>query len=268
MADVFAEVYGPLKRGGENNCETESVPPETTHYDVSQRTNNVGDLRKEASGLDGHKPISGEVKAMNQKCEIEQRVKSVSGYHSLIQNDEIYNDSDTLAFSDVMSMLTHSEDFHQHLHPEANMSHAQNLHKEPNFQRADNLCQEKDDKQDVSTSNMHHPSTADSLNSTQSIDFNLLDDDLDIALMENLATETNQNTVLSPGEVKTSRESESCENLFERNGRKYVKVGASGDDIPPRAGDCAAETWSRGNSVVERDGKTVQVCIMFSFLYL
>lgn len=261
MGDLFAEVYGALKAGADNNRRMQPLPQDTdlcrSTNASSHKTQKISECRDEGSCSNGQKPAGGEIHTAAQSGESENRVQGYSRYETLLQIEEVNNNSNMHAFSGAPSTPVHNEDARLlHLHPE-------HLDQEAQSSCVNSLHHEASDSRSVSDA--CHPSAEDSPNSVPSVDFNLLDDDLDIAVMEHLAAETRQTTMLPPGGVKISNESCEDGDLFERKGGGCLKGTSSTRDgghseAPLRdvGGVNGAEKWSRGETVVERDGETVQ----------
>ena len=265
MGNLFAEVYGARKTGGDSNHKTQPLPQDTdlcpSTDDSSRTTQITSECRDKSSHSDTQRPASGDIHT-SRSGESEKHSHGVTVIESPLQTDEFNNNSITHVLSGVTSTLGHGDDVHLlRLQPELLDQEAKSA------SCVNSLHREVGDSWDISVSDAHHPSADDSVNSTLSVDFNILDDDLDIAVMEHLAAETRQTTELSTGGVEISNEScEDCD-VSERNGGGHLKDASSTGDgcrsegpLRDDGGVNDGEKWSRGEAVVERDGSTVQVC--------
>ena len=267
MGDLFAEVYGARKTGGDSNHKTRPLPQDTdlceSTDDSSHTTQTTSEHRNKTSHSDSQRPGNGETHtSRSSERESEKHGHGDTVIESPLQTDEFNNNSITHILSGVTSALGHSDDVPlQRPQPELLDQEATSA------SCVNSLHREVGDNWDISASDAHHPSADDSVDSTPSVDFNILDDDLDIAVIEHLAAEMRQTTELLTGAVEIS--SEGCEgcDVSERNGGGHLKDASSTGDVGHREGPLRdvgggndAETWSRGEAVVETDGSTVQVC--------
>ena len=265
VADLFTEIYGSLESVRDKNCDTECPPVYTspcvsTETSTSCRTDNV-EHANEASHVIGQEPISDEVNPVTHR---------VSGCESSSRPEEINNNM--FAFEGATSTPIHREDVWprlphlsfeantsdvniNHLPPESNMSDTKHLRQEAHSSHSDYRCEETSKNDRTLISHRIHSSAVESFNSTHSIDFNLLDDDLDIAVMEKLAAE--HDVVLPSGCVETSKQ----DGHFQRND-SYVPDFLS--NVPRGDVGCedVAEKWSRGETVVDKDGNAAQVSLL------
>ena len=263
VADLFTEIYGSLESVRDKNCDTECPPVYTspcgsTEPSTSCRTDNV-EHANEASHVIGQEPISDEVNPVTHR---------VSGCESSSRSEEINNN--LFAFEGATSTPIHREDVWprlphlpseanvsdiNHLLPESYMSDTKHLCQEAHSSHSDYPCEETSNNYGTLISHQIHSSAVESFDSTHSIDFNLLDDDLDIAVMEKLAAE--HDVVLPSGCVETSKQ----DGHFQRSDSCVLDFLS---DAPRGDVGCedVAEKWSRGETVVDEDGNAAQVSLL------
>ena len=260
VADLFAQIYGPLESTGGKNCDTERLPIstsscESTDTGASRRTDNV-EYANEACHVIGQEPISSDVNP---------GTRHVFGCDSSSRNEEINNN--TFAFDSATSTPIHREDVRprlpqmysdlnmtgiKHSPPESNMSDTKHLHQEANLSHSDYRHEETSKNDAASISNVIHSSAAERFNSTLSVDFNLLDDDFDFPVMEKLAAE--HDVVLPSGGVETSRADEH----FQKND-SFVPDFLSGVQRGDVGCEDVVKQWSRGETVMDKDGNAAKV---------